>query len=196
MTPSITRTRTIQNRTLIWARWGLVCQILEIALSGENNNDTVSYFIFLTGFSAPLEITIDADIPSGMEKVIAEDNQNALQDENNPSANCSRISVLQCNSEIFKNKSQGQKQGIVHFKLSKTPSLRDSLQSSSILNVCLPQRQTNQLNNWQTVSLCSRTAHMFWICTGRHAFRGKLKQEYFSLRRALHPSGCVSTIRI
>ncbi|RUS72865.1 hypothetical protein EGW08_019371 [Elysia chlorotica] len=161
------------------------------------NNDTLSYFNFLTGSSAPLEIFIDADIAFGVEKVLAEgltkDNLNTLQDKYNPPTNCSRISVLQCNPEIFKNTSQAPKtrdSALQTIQKSVTKGLTAVLLAFGGLSAIISPETSKPIKQLADgIALLAYGSHALDLHL-RHAFRGELKEEYSSLCSEAHPIVC------
>ena len=100
-------------------------EIKESTDAAQDIPDMVGYFNTLTRTCAPRETNVHQELASGVEKVrtdeMSKDTLSALLDQYHAPANCSRLSVLQCNPEIFKIPANLLRRGPAHFKMSKKP---------------------------------------------------------------------------
>ena len=156
--------------------------------------DTIGYFNTLTGTCAPQETTVHQELTSGVEKVLTDgmskDTLSALLDQYHAPANCSRLSVLQCNPEIFKNTSQSAKardSALQNVQKALIKGLTAILLAFDDLSAILQPAQSGAMKQIADgVALLAHSSHALDLFR-RHAFKGELKEEYSSLCDGAHP---------
>ena len=119
---------------------------LSLSETGESTDvaqdtpDTVGYYNTLTGACAPQETNVHEELAFGVEKVLTDGMSkytlSALLDKYYAPANCSRLSVLQCNPEIFKNTSQSSKARDSALQNVQKALIKASQPSSLPLTIC------------------------------------------------------------
>ena len=114
----------------------------------------------------------------------------ALLDQYHAPANCSRLSVLQCNPEIFKNTSQSAKardSALQNVQKALIKGLTAILLAFDDLSAVLQPAQSGAMKQIADgVALLAHSSHALDLFR-RHAFQGELKEEYSSLCGAAHP---------
>ncbi|KAK3738954.1 hypothetical protein RRG08_006521 [Elysia crispata] len=159
--------------------------------AAQDTHDKVGYFKFntLTGTCAPQETNVHQEFASGVEKVLTDgmskDTLSAHLDKCHPPANCSRLSVLQCNPEIFKNTSQSAKARDIQKALIK--GLAAILLAFDDLSAILQPAQSGAMKQIADgVALLAHSSHALDLFR-RHVLKEELKEEYSSLCGAAHP---------
>ena len=173
---------------------------LSLSETGESTDaaqdipDTVGYFNTLTGTCAPQETTVNQELASGVEKVLTDGMSkgtlSALLDPYHAPANCSLLSVLQCNPEIFKNTSQSAKardSALQNIQKALIKGLTAILLAFDDLSAILQPAQSGAMKQIaDVVALLAHSSHALDLFR-RHAFKGELKEEYSSLCGGAHP---------
>ena len=155
--------------------------------------DTEGYFNTLTGTCAPQETNVHQDLASGVQKVLTDgmskDTLSALLDQYHAPANCSLLSILQCNPEIFKNTSQSAKvrdSALQNVQKALIKGLTAILLAFKDLSAILQPAQSGAMKQIADgVALLAHSSHVLDLFR-RYAFKGELK-EYSSLCGGAHP---------
>ena len=154
-------------------------------------DDGMAYFNEVAGTSAPTGKAIRENIANGVEKVLCEglpqDMQEKLGQKYLVPSNCTRLEVIPCDSEVFKNsnaKAKTRDSSLQSVQKYLMKGLTAVIFAFDALSNSDARTATEMLADG--VTLLANGSHKLDVFR-RHAFKGDMKDEYSSICNGSYP---------